>query len=75
MSSSRISRAYGDVSITGEGLKDFDQWSGLKEFEQGGIFMVLHQPCHGQSVCAVPFEGPPHFSRLVCQAEETENIF
>jgi hypothetical protein len=33
---------YGDVNITGEGLKNLGLRSALRAFEQGGIFIVLH---------------------------------
>jgi hypothetical protein len=39
-SHSRIFHLYGDVTITGEGLRNFGQSSALRAFEQGGIFVV-----------------------------------
>jgi hypothetical protein len=33
---------YGDVNITGEGLKNLGLCSALRTFGQGGIFIVRH---------------------------------
>jgi hypothetical protein len=37
---SRIFHSYGDVTITGEGLKNLGLCLALRAFEQGGIFIV-----------------------------------
>jgi hypothetical protein len=42
-SRSRIFHLYGDVTIAGEGLQNLGLCSALRAFEQGGIFIVLHQ--------------------------------
>jgi hypothetical protein len=51
---------YGDVTTAGEGLQNLGLCSGLRAFEQGGIFIVPHLLWHGTSVFPVSPEGPPH---------------
>jgi hypothetical protein len=51
---------YGDVTIAGEGLQHLGLCSGLRAFEQGGIFIVQHLLWYGTSVFPVSSEGPPH---------------
>jgi hypothetical protein len=45
-SRSRIFHLYGDVTIAGEGLQNFDLCLTLLAFEQRGIFIVPHLLCH-----------------------------
>jgi hypothetical protein len=39
---SRIFHLYGDGTIAGEGLQNLGLCSGLRAFDQGGIFIVPH---------------------------------
>jgi hypothetical protein len=56
----RIFHLYGDVTITGEGLKIFGLCSTLRAFEQGKIFIVPHLLWQGTSVFPVSSKGPPY---------------
>jgi hypothetical protein len=59
-SGSRIFHWYGDVIITDEGLQNLDLCLELRDFEQGGIFIVPHLLWHRSSVFPISSEGPPH---------------
>jgi hypothetical protein len=58
-SRSRFFHLYGDVTIAGEGLQNLGLCSALRDFEQGGIFIVPHLLWHGTSDFLVSSEGPP----------------
>jgi hypothetical protein len=59
-SRSRLLHLYGDVTITGEGLRNLGLCLALRAFEQGGILIVPHPMLHGASVFPVLSEGPSH---------------
>jgi hypothetical protein len=74
-SCSRIFYLYGDITITGEGLKNLGLCSALRAFEQGGIFIVPHLLWHGASVFLVSSEGLPHSVTSYDTQGEMENLF
>jgi hypothetical protein len=66
---------YGDVTITGEGLKNLGLCLALRAFEQGGIFIVPHLLCHGASVSPVSSEGPSHSIASYDMQGDAEDLF
>jgi hypothetical protein len=64
-SRSRIFHLYGDITITGERLKNLGPCSAPRAFEQGGIFIVPRLMWHGTSVFPASIRRIALFSRLL----------
>jgi hypothetical protein len=74
-SHSRIFHLYGEVTITGKGLKNLSLCATLRAFQHGGIFIVPHLLWHRASVFPVSSKGPPHLIASYNSQGDAEDLF
>jgi hypothetical protein len=64
-----------DVTITGEGLQNFDLYSALRAFEQGDLYRATPTVTRGLGISGLTSEGPPHLVASCDTQGGVEDLF